>query len=294
LEARKRTNKRLFITAGSKEIASPFLKWAGGKGRLLRQFDSYYPTEMRRYFEPFIGGGAVFFSLASRHDDLCATISDANPDLINCYTVVRDHVDELIAALKKHLNDRHYYYSMRSKDVARLSKVERAARLIYLNKTCFNGLYRVNRSGQFNVPFGKYKNPKIADEVNLRRVSQVLQRVTVQCGPFESILEQTRSGDFVYLDPSYQPLSATSSFTSYTAHAFAMRDQERLASFVKELDKRGCFVMLSNSDNHLIEDLYSSFNIHRVTANRAINCKATGRGRITELLITNYKPPGFR
>ncbi|HEY9775750.1 MAG TPA: DNA adenine methylase [Planktothrix sp.] len=290
MQARKRTNKRLYIARGSKESASPFLKWAGGKGQLLRQFEAYYPAKMGRYLEPFIGGGAVFFDMAAKNDELSATISDANPDLINCYSVVRDHVEELIEALKKHRNDKHYYYSVRSQDARTLCNIERAARLIYLNKTCFNGLYRVNRSGQFNVPFGKYKNPKIADEANLRLVSQVLQRATIQCGPFERILEQTRAGDFVYLDPPYQPISATSSFTSYTARAFGAKDQERLSEFVKQLDKRGCYVMVSNSDNQFIEEIYSGFHIHRVSANRAINCKASGRGRITELLITNYKP----
>ncbi|MGH9549393.1 MAG: DNA adenine methylase [Terriglobales bacterium] len=270
------------------EPAAPFLKWAGGKGQLLKHFDKHYPPQFERYFEPFIGGGAVFFSFAAEHADLSATISDCNAELINCYKVVRDCVDDLIEALKEHKNESAHYYIVRSQDVSRLTKVQRAARLIYLNRTCFNGLYRVNRSGQFNVPFGKYKNPRIVNEENLHMASQVLQRTTILNCPFSEIRNKVAVGDFVYLDPPYQPISTTSNFTGYTAGSFTLKDQEKLAQFVRELDRRGAYFMLSNSDNEQIEELYQRFQIHRVDAARAINCKGNRRGRISELLIRNY------
>jgi len=266
----------------------PFLKWAGGKGQLLKQFEPYYPDRFARYFEPFIGGGAVFFSMAAKQQDLRATISDCNFELINCYQVIQNHVDELCFALREHLNDADHYYRVRAMDVSALNPISRAARLIYLNKTCFNGLYRVNRSGKFNVPFGKYKNPRIVDDTNLRNVSRLLQRTDIRHSNFDESLEQARKGDFVYLDPPYQPLSTTSNFTSYTATSFSSADQERLADTFRKLSNRGCLVMLSNSDTELIEDLYRGFNLHRVMATRAINCKGNSRGRISELLITNY------
>lgn len=295
MEARARAKNNLSVagtTPGrSKEAtaATPFLKWAGGKSQLLKTFSSYYPPVFDRYCEPFIGGGAVFFDLAAgRGADFCATISDCNNELINCYIAVRDHLEELLEALKQHRNDKHHFYAVRAYDVSRLNSIDRAARLIYLNKTCFNGLYRVNRSGQFNVPFGKYKNPRIVDEVNLRSASRVLQHADILCSPFENTLSRSKAGDFVYLDPPYQPVSATANFTSYTAKSFGLQDQERLADFVGELDKRGCYVMVSNSDNEQIQQLYQRFNVHKVTATRAINCKGNLRGRINELLITNY------
>jgi DNA adenine methylase len=295
LEARARAKNNLSVARSpqgrTKEnlVATPFLKWAGGKSQLLKTFSSYYPSVFGRYFEPFVGGGAVFFALAAKQGNgFRATISDCNQELINCYATVRDHLEELLEALRKHRNDKHHFYAVRGSDVARLSAIDRAARLIYLNKTCFNGLYRVNRSGQFNVPFGKYKNPRIVDETNLRLASRVLQNADVLCSPFENTLSKTKAGDFVYLDPPYQPVSATSNFTSYTSASFGLQDQERLADFVHKLDKRGCHVMVSNSDNELIQQLYARFKVHKVTATRAINCKGNLRGRINELLITNY------
>lgn len=263
---------------------SPFLKWAGGKSRLLPSFRKYFPKSYRRYFEPFIGGGAVFFHLLPPQ----AVLSDLNPELINCYEIVRDQVEELIELLKRQRNEKHYFYATRKKDTGKLSALQRAARFIYLNKTCFNGLYRENRSGQFNVPFGKYKNPRICDAENLRAVSLVLQDISLKCGPFDSVLKQARKGDFVYLDPPYHPLNKTSNFTNYTKHSFRHEDQARLAEVVRTLSKRGCLVMLSNSDNELIRDLYDGFRIETVYAPRAINCKADRRGPISELLILNY------
>jgi DNA adenine methylase len=269
--------------------ASPFLKWAGGKSRLLQTFDRYFPASFNstknRYFESFIGGGAVFFHLSPHK----AVISDLNPELINCYTVIKDNVEELIVALRKHKNDKDHFYRVRALDTDKLTPVERAARLIFLNKTCFNGLYRVNSRGQFNVPFGRYTNPKICDELNLREVSFALAGVDINCGPFEAILKRARKGDFIYLDPPYQPVSATSNFTGYTATCFGNSDQERLADVARILSKRGCLIMLSNSNADFVRDLYRDFRIETVHTSRAINCKADRRGRIAELLIMNYE-----
>ncbi len=280
---------RIKAPSGRKiQSAYPFLKWAGGKSQLLGQFETMFPKAFNGYLEPFIGGGAVLFHLLNKNPDRAATLSDSNEDLINCYRCVRDEVEDVIDALKKHRNDIHHFYKIRAQDVKKLSNAERAARLIFLNKTCFNGLYRVNRKGQFNVPFGRYKNPKICDEQNLRTVSRALTYVQLYCKPFDSVLERAAKGDFVYFDPPYQPLTNTSNFTSYTSKAFAISDQQRLADVFKALSDRGCHVMLSNSDNEIIRDLYREFRIEEVMASRAINSNPQKRGKITELLILNY------
>jgi len=270
------------------KIPAPFVKWAGGKGQLLSTFEKFFPVRFNKYYEPFIGGGAVFFHLAGTRPGLKATISDLNEELINCYGTIRDDVDALIAALQKHKNERDYFYRIRSQDVSKLNEIERAARLIYLNKTCFNGLYRVNSRGHFNVPFGSYKNPRTCDEENLRAVSQALRKTKVLCRPFEKVVQSAEPGDFVYLDPPYQPISSTSNFTGYTRGCFGIEDQVRLAEIVKELDRRGCVFMLSNSDNEFVRDLYKGFRQETVYATRAINCRGDRRGKITELLVLNY------
>lgn len=272
------------VETDSAQRPGPFLKWAGGKGQLLATFNRHFPKSFNRYFEPFLGGGAVFFHLRPQQ----ALLSDLNEELINCYQMVRDDVESVIELLRKHRNDKHYFYRIRSQDCSNLLNVERAARLIFLNKTCFNGLYRVNSKGRFNVPFGRYKNPRICDAGNLRAVSRALQNTPVHCAPFEVVLTKARKGDFIYLDPPYQPISSTSNFTGYTKGAFGSEDQIRLAATFAELSKRGCLLMLSNSDNELIRDLYKDFNTTVVHASRAINCKADRRGRINELLILNY------
>jgi DNA adenine methylase len=266
------------------EPPRPFLKWAGGKSQLLSTFSRYFPKHFNRYFEPFIGGGAVFFHLQPER----AVLSDLNHELINCYQVVRNDPETLIELLKKHRNDKHHFEAVRAQDLSRLTDEERAARLIFLNKTCFNGLYRVNSKGQFNVPFGKYKNPKICDAANLKAASRALRHTTLVHGPFEAVLVQAQKGDFVYLDPPYQPVSNTAYFTSYTRQSFSLEDQKRLASTALELSRRGCHVMLFNSDSEDVRALYSQFNIEIVQANRAINCKGDRRGRVRELLILNY------
>ncbi|PWU02197.1 MAG: modification methylase [Candidatus Melainabacteria bacterium] len=268
----------------------PFLKWAGGKSQLLKEIVPVIPSHFENYFEPFLGGAALLFHLLDQRSSLKAFISDSNTELINCYLSVQSNVEEVIQALKRHRNDKHYYYKIRSQDTKRLMPAERAARLIYLNKTCFNGLYRVNRSGQFNVPFGKYRNPRIVDEEKLRSVSKILRRgrIDISCLDFEPALKKARAGDFVYLDPPYQPISSTSKFTSYTKSNFDEAAQIRLAAVFQSLDARGVFVLLSNSNSELVRKLYADYQVQEVQAARAINCNGNGRGRIGELLIRNF------
>jgi DNA adenine methylase len=273
---------------GGKQLPSPPLKWAGGKSQLLPTLEQFLPPSFNRYFEPFVGGGAMFFRLWSADHKLSATLADANAELINCYKVIATDVDRLIEELKKHKNDKDYFYAIRSLDTHTLDSYERAARLIYLNKTCFNGLYRVNSRGQFNVPFGSYKNPKTCDEDNLRAVAAALRKADLKCALFAETLRGAKKDDFVYLDPPYQPISATSNFTGYTSLCFGEQDQKRLADAIKQLDKRGCYFMLSNSDNDLIRRLYKGFKIETVQASRAINCRGDRRGKITELVVRNY------
>ncbi|MBA4075625.1 MAG: modification methylase [Cyanobacteria bacterium PR.023] len=272
---------------------SPFLKWAGGKGRLLAQLDPLFPkaNSYKRYFEPFLGGGAVFFHLASKNTTLESYLSDANFELINCYQVVKNQPTELLSLLANMRNDKHFFYKVRAQDITQMSELERAARLIYLNKTCFNGLYRVNRKGQFNVPFGKYKNPRIADYDGVARASALLERASLISGPFDAVTVKAKKGDFVYFDPPYQPLSKTANFTSYTLTSFGMADQERLAALVGRLTKEGVKVMVSNSDTPELRTLYENIpgvSITTVQAARAINCHGDKRGAVSELVIRNY------
>ncbi|PZV01356.1 MAG: DNA methyltransferase [Leptolyngbya sp.] len=264
----------------------PFLKWAGGKSRLLSQYEPFLPTTIDTYYEPFLGGGAVFFHLARRARR--AVLGDINPELVNVYCCVRDQVETLIRHLWDHQR-RHspdYYYQVRQRQALR-SPVERAARLIYLNKTCYNGLYRENSQGHFNVPVGSYKNPTICDPSLLRSASAALQTAEIQTFSFEMLLERSlSSGDFVYFDPPYHPLSSTSSFTGYSRYGFTAADQERLATVFRTLARQGQRVMLSNSDCEFIRKLYQGLTMHPILAARAINSRAGSRGKIGELLIT--------
>jgi len=269
-------------------VASPIVKWAGGKTQLLKHYTRLFPTEFNRYFEPFLGGGAVFFHLVAINPSLRAFLSDSNVELINCYNMVKNELPSVIRHLKKHKNEKDHFYKVRALDVADLTPAERAARLIFLNKTCFNGLYRVNRKGQFNVPFGKYENPKICDEINLRAAERALCNTKITTANFEAVVSQAKKGDFVYLDPPYQPLSTTSSFTGYTRNSFGEEDQVRLANAFRKLTDKGCYAMLSNSDTPFIRELYDDFNIETVYANRAINSRADKRGRVAEVAILNY------
>lgn len=263
----------------------PLVKWAGGKSQLIRQFLPFFPERVSCLIEPFIGGGAVFFHLRPPK----ALIADKNEELINFYRVVRDHPDQLMADLKKHVNSSDYYYRIRGLDPAGLTEIQRASRFLYLNKFGYNGLWRVNSRGLHNVPYGHCKNKKMVDEKNLYRASTALRKAKIRCGDFGPVLEEAMPGAFVYMDPPYHPLTETAKFTSYTAGSFGEEDQRRLAKAFRSLDSRGCTVMLSNSDTPFIHGLYSGYDIKVVTARRAINCRADGRGPVTELVIRNYR-----
>ena len=265
----------------------PFLKWAGGKTKLIQQYIPFFPKEFKAYYEPFLGGGAVFFYL----NPSCGYLTDINAELINAYRCVKNDVEELIKILEVHqLNhSKEYYYEVRH--CHGVTDIEKAARLIYLNKTCFNGLYRENSRGEFNVPIGKYKNPKICNPDLLRSASAALQKALIDVRPFEDILERaSRCDDFVYFDPPYHPLSPTSNFTAYSRSSFNRDNQIKLKEVFAELAQRGVKVMLSNSDCQFIRELYRDFNIriHPILASRLINSNIQKRGRIPELLITSY------
>ena len=286
--------------------AKPFLKWAGGKGQLLNEIESRLPQgletgEIDTYVEPFVGGGAVFFHIAQRYETIKRFyLFDRNNDLVNCYNTIKNDVNYLIAELRQ-LEDKFlslsktkrkdYYYERRKEFNYRRNP----ATLIFLNKTCFNGLYRVNRKDEFNVPFGDYKNPKICNAENLENVSQILKKAEIKYADFEISDKYINDKTFVYFDPPYRPISRTASFTSYSKDDFNEDEQKRLARFCRDIDKSGAKFLLSNSDpknedanDHFFEDNYKDFIIERVKASRAINCKASGRGQINELLIINY------
>lgn len=266
----------------------PIVKWVGGKRQLMFELLKNMPKEYNRYFEPFIGGGALFFELQPDN----AYISDMNEELINLYQVVRDNVGELITDLQKHDISKEYFMEIRNIDrteeYENWSDVKKASRFIYLNRTCFNGMYRVNSKGEFNVPFGHYKNPRILDENNLINCSNLLQRTEIKHADFSEILKKVKKGDFVYFDPPYVPLSETSSFTSYTKDGFDIDMQFKLRDVCDELDSMGVKFLLSNSDTKLVNELYENYNIKKVFASRQINANADGRGKITEVLVRNY------
>lgn len=267
----------------------PFLKWVGGKTQLLPEISKRMPENYDKYFEPFLGGGAVFFSLQKQN----AYLADVNHELINTYLVVRDCLDELIEDLKCHVYDKNYYYNIRKVDrdieYTSWSNVKKASRFIYLNKTCYNALWRVNSKMQFNTPFGRYKNPTILDEPNLRQCSEVLQNnVKLVSQDFCHIESLVTAKDFVYFDPPYVPLSKTSNFTGYSKGGFNENMQRELALLCQRLDRRGVRFMLSNSSASLVLELYKSFNIEFVKASRAINSKSEQRGKVSEVIVTNY------
>ncbi len=270
-----------------------FLKWAGGKLQLIEQFKNLFPPDFRNYYEPFIGSGAVFFYIQSKLKPNKAILSDSNEELINCFVVVRDRPTELIEMLLSHRkrHSKEYYYEVRHLESGRLDSVSKAARLIYLNKTCFNGLYRLNSKGQFNVPFGDYKNPSIFNRDTLIKASQMLQGVDLRVMTFEKVLDFAEKHDFVYFDPPYIPLSKTSTFTRYSKSDFSIKAQNRLSEVFRALDSRGCFVMLSNSDHSLTRELYRDYdkNMIIVRAKRKINSVGSKRGAINEIVVTNYR-----
>ncbi len=269
---------------------SPFVKWVGGKGRIIPQLQPLLPAgvDRMRHVEPFVGCGALFFSRLPKRALLC----DINPSLIGTYTAIRDNVHEVIGHLEELAahHDKERYYAVRSRYNAMQDGApeQRAAMFIYLNKTCFNGLHRVNRRGEFNVPCGSYKNPRILDEWGLHAASEALQKADIVHGGFEGLLKRARPGDFVYFDPPYEPVSRTANFTSYTKGGFSQEDQVRLRDVFKALHKRGCKLMLSNSDVPFIREIYEEFQIDTVAAPRAINCNGRGRGKVSEVVVRNY------
>jgi DNA adenine methylase len=271
--------------------AQPFLKWVGGKAQLLSQFDRFFPAKIEGYSEPFIGGGAVFFHLKHRFPQMRAFLRDNNEELINTYRAVRDFPRELMQRLDEHLllyraDRERYYYLVRSHHhLPQDHTVERAARVIFLNKTCFNGLWRVNRRGEFNVPIGSHKNPALYDRDNLLAASAALRDVELDVQDFRDTLNETQAGDFAYIDPPYVPLSATASFTSYTKEDFGADEQLELAAVFADAACRRVRVMLSNSDTPFVRKLYSDFEIHTVQARRAINRDGAKRGAISEVVV---------
>ena len=277
-----------------KEVTlQPFTKWTGGKRQLLPVIRELMPKTYNRYFEPFVGGGALFFDLAPKD----AVINDFNAELINCYQQIKDNPQELIEILKIHqeYNSKEYYLDLRSADrderIDMMSEVQRAARILYMLRVDFNGLYRVNSKNQFNVPYGRYKNPKIVDEELISAISVYLNnnQLEIKTGDFEKAIVDVRTGDFVYFDPPYIPLSETSAFTSYTHEGFSFADQVRLRDAFKRLSDTGAYVMLSNSSSALVEELYKDFNIHYVEATRTNGAKSSSRGKISEIIVTNYE-----
>jgi len=269
----------------------PFVKWAGGKGSLVSEITARIPRgrTFRRYVEPFVGAGALFFWIRRSFPELECLIADSNEELINAYRAIRDDVDRVLTKLETHqvLHTREHYYNVRR--AAPREPTERAARFIYLNHTCYNGLYRVNRRGAFNVPMGRYDRPRIVDRENLLAVATALRGVAIEAADFEAVTEGAGPGDLLYLDPPYHPLSETSAFTSYTAGGFGVDEQRRLACVFEKLSRRGAFVILSNSSSDLVRELYGSLDPHprldEVQVPRAINSKGTSRGPVAELLI---------
>jgi DNA adenine methylase len=278
---------RVIPERAEEPAAGPIVKWVGGKTKLLDDLERLAPRTYRRYFEPFLGGAALFFRMAPK----AAFLSDVNADLIDCYRAVRGDVEGVIRSLRRHraLHSEAYFYQVREAWNAGRARtaVDRAASFLYLNKTCYNGLWRVNSKGEFNVPAGRYTNPTIVDEDGLRTAALALGKASLESVPFERVLDQAQSGDFVYFDPPYYPLSETSAFTSYTANRFSGEDQARLADVFRQLDARGCAVMLSNSDTPFIRNLFRGFRIARVMCARAINSRADGRGAVAEVVVTN-------
>lgn len=298
---------------GDEKKVKPFLKWAGGKGQLLPEIEKYYPFEdgrITKYAEPFVGGGAVLFDILSKYDLEEVYISDINAELINTYRMIRDDIDELIDMLSAMQNEfvpmdtdsrKSYYLVKRERfnalkvDGSEEINIEKAALMIFLNKTCFNGLFRVNKKGLFNVPIGSYKNPMICDETNLRAVSEKLQNVIIVCGDYKKSADFIDENTFVYFDPPYRPITDTASFTAYTENLFHDEEQIELAEFVDEMHRRSARIVISNSDpknsnteDDFFDSIYSAHKIRRVEAARMINCNSDARGKIKELLISNF------
>ena len=278
----------LLVKGTAPSSCRPFVKWVGGKGAIVDQLIELLPHEYNRYFEPFVGGGAMFFAIRPKH----AYLSDVNPELIASYKAVKNHVDELIEDLKTHVYDKEYYYAIRdadrSTDFENWSEIQRASRFIYLNKTCYNGLCRVNSRGEFNTPMGRYKDPTIVDEKNLRACNKALRRARIARSPFSRVERLAETGDFVYFDPPYVPLNPTSNFTAFSRQGFNQHMQQELRDLCVRLDKRGVMFMLSNSAAPVVRELYRGFRIREILVARPVNSRAGKRGKIAELVVTNY------
>ena len=273
----------------------PFVKWAGGKRQLLAELEKSFPKQFGTYFEPFLGGGALLFDLLAKKPNLKCSVSDLNSDLVLAYVTIRDKLGRLIESLENHSKNYHkdstgYYYEIRKQEPK--SQIEKVSRLLFLNKTCFNGLYRVNSKGKFNVPLGRYTNPNIVNRENLTTVSKFLQsdKIKISCRDFESILNDAKKGDFVYFDPPYQPVSDTANFTSYTHRDFTEDDLQRLADLANQLNSKGLHVLLSNSNTKIVKKIFSSkkWKIKEIVVNRAINSNSQKRTGHKEVLIKNY------
>lgn len=281
--APKRTSR-----AAPKSVPAPVLKWVGGKTRLLNELGQRMPSSFGSYFEPFVGGGALFFRTAP----VRAVLSDCNADLINVYKSVAWEVEKVARYLAGHKRNHsdEYYYKIRERWNERRPRdnnAMRAAQFLYMNKTCFNGLWRVNSKGKFNVPVGRYSNPGIYDLASLRAASEALKKAELYVGHYAQVVDQAKAGDFVYFDPPYYPLTSTANFTSYTASSFSETDQRELVEVAQVLVDRGCAVLLSNSDTPFIRDIYKGWKIDRVLCGRSINSKATARGAVHEVMISN-------
>ncbi|HHU32520.1 MAG: DNA adenine methylase [Zhaonellaceae bacterium] len=273
-------------------LVAPVLKWVGGKRQLLPDIEKHMPNKFSTYYEPFLGGGAVLFELQPQK----AVVNDINEELINVYKVIRDHVEELIEDLKRHKNEADYFYKIRELDrdkekYNQLTSTQKASRILYLNKTCYNGLFRVNQQGEFNTPFGRYKNPNIVNENTLRAVSSYFNKakITFKCGDFEEAVKGVRKGSFVYFDPPYDPVSVSANFTGYDKGGFDRDEQIRLKKLCDKLNSKKVNFLLSNSATDFILDLYKDYNITIVKAKRAINSKADKRGAVNEVLVKNYE-----
>ena len=273
----------------------PFVKWAGGKRQLLAELEKSFPKQFGTYFEPFLGGGALLFDLLAKKPNLKCSVSDLNSDLVLAYVTIRDKLGRLIESLENHSKNYHkdstgYYYEVRKQEPK--SQIEKVSRLLFLNKTCFNGLYRVNSKGKFNVPLGRYTNPNIVNRENLTTVSKFLQsdKIKISCRDFESILNDAKKGDFVYFDPPYQPVSDTANFTSYTHRDFTEDDLQRLADLANQLNSKGSHVLLSNSNTKIVKKIFSSkkWKVKEIAVNRAINSNSQKRTGHKEVLIKNY------
>jgi DNA adenine methylase len=269
--------------------ARPVLKWAGGKSRSLPHILAELPERIGTYYEPFAGGAAVFFALATARRFRRAVLCDRNADLVEVYRAIKQDADSVIKVLRKYRYDSDEYYRIRSLDSSTLEPAERAARTIFLNKTGYNGLYRVNSKGQFNVPFGRYKNPRFCDPENLRAAGLALQSVRLEIADFEKTCHEAERGDAVYFDPPYHPVSQTANFTAYNEHDFGRTEHERLTRAFKKLASRGVVTVLSNSDTPFTRKLYNGFVVHKIAVSRPINSKASGRGAVYELLVTTQQ-----